>query len=101
MLVKRLAVHTIYLQIFLRYSDISAASREVNERFIAFLPHQGKESYLSCSVRGTCMSILCRPLRPVCDAVVSCVYGSVDQNERFRVMYIGFIYTETFTRIGL
>ena len=44
---------------------------------------------------------VCPPLRPSCDAVVSCVYGSVDQHERFTVIYIGFIYTETFTRIGL
>jgi len=44
---------------------------------------------------------VCPLLRPSCDAVVSCVYGSVDQHERFTVMYICFIYTETFTRIGL
>ena len=38
MLVKASLYIPIYLQPFLRYSDISAASREVNERFIA-LPH--------------------------------------------------------------
>jgi len=36
MLVKASLYIPIYLQPFLRYSDISAASREVDERFIAF-----------------------------------------------------------------
>ena len=38
---------------------------------------------------------------PSCDAVVSCIDGGVNQHEQFTVMYISFIYTETFTRIGL